>query len=368
MLAVAIVTVIVLWGMNNYLGRGRSFSFSFLTEEASFDLAEGIEFSPSDTYGRAFIVGLVNTLKVAAAGIVLASLLGLLAGVARLSTNWLVRKIATVYVEVVRNTPLLVQLFFLYFAVILRLPRLSEALVLPGPTLLSNRGAVIPWPRVTDSFPPWLLFLGITLVTIVVLIGLRRRSMNRTGRPALGVVWVFAVLVGIPVIGWIIVPGRPLAFDIPAVFVQPGGVLTVDGGANLSSEFTALLVGLVIYTGAYIAEVVRSGIQAVPKGQTEAARSQGFTNGQILRLIVLPQALRVIIPPLISQYLNLAKNSSLAIAIGFLDLYAVSQTMLNQSGRVVEVFLMIMGSYLSISLTISFVMNLVNRRMQIVER
>ena len=367
-LAVAIVTAIVVWALSNYLGRGLSFNFSFLKQEASFDLAEGMEFSPSDSYGRAFIVGLLNTVKVAAAGIVLATLLGLVAGVARLSNNWLVSKIATVYVEVIRNTPLLVQLFFLYFAVILRLPRLSEAVVLPGPTLLSNRGVVIPWPRVTESSALWLVFLGITLVTIILMVGLRRRSKHRTGRPAFGVVWIFAVLVGTPVIGWLIVPGRPLSFDLPVVIARSGGVLTVDGGATLSSEFTALLVGLVIYTGAYIAEVVRSGIQAVPKGQKEAARSQGFTNGQILRLIVLPQALRVIIPPLISQYLNLAKNSSLAIAIGFLDLYAVSQTMLNQSGRVVEVFLMIMGSYLAISLTISFVMNIVNRRMQIVER
>jgi len=172
----------------------------------------------------------------------------------------------------------------------------------------------------------------------------------------------------VPFIGWLVVPGHPFSLTIPELVTKSGGVLRVEGGMTLSSEFTALLVGLVIYTGAYIAEVVRAGIQAVPKGQSEAARSQGFTGGQILRLVVLPQALRIIIPPLISQYLNLTKNSSLAIAIGFLDLYAVSQTMLNQSGRVVEVFLMIMGSYLSISLTISFLMNIVNRRMEIVER
>ena len=152
------------------------------------------------------------------------------------------------------------------------------------------------------------------------------------------------------------------------MITKSGGVLKVEGGSTLSPEFTALLLGLVIYTGAYIAEVVRAGIQSVPKGQTEAARAQGFTRGRILRLIVLPQALRVIIPPMISQYLNLTKNSSLAIAIGFLDLYAVSQTMLNQSGRVVEVFFMIMASYLAMSLTISLIMNIVNKRIQIVER
>jgi general L-amino acid transport system permease protein len=165
-----------------------------------------------------------------------------------------------------------------------------------------------------------------------------------------------------------LVSGTPLLLDVPELITKSGGVLKVEGGTTFSPELTALLVGLVVYTGAFIAEVVRAGILAVPKGQTEAARAQGFTNAQILRLIVLPQALRVIIPPLISQYLNLTKNSSLAIGIAFLDLYAVSSTMLNQSGRVVEVFLMIMASYLSMSLTISLIMNIVNRRIQIVER
>jgi general L-amino acid transport system permease protein len=169
-------------------------------------------------------------------------------------------------------------------------------------------------------------------------------------------------------LGWLLIPGHPLWVDRPEMIQKSGGVLKVEGGTFLSPEFSALLFGLVIYTGAFIAEVVRAGIMAVPKGQTEAARAQGFTRGQILRLIVLPQALRVIIPPLISQYLNLTKNSSLAIGIGFLDLYAVANTMLNQSGRVVEVFLMIMASYLSMSLTISLIMNFVNRRIQIVER
>lgn len=366
--AAAIVAAIALWAISNYLDRGQSFSFSFLRDEANFDLAEGLDFHPDDSFARAFLVGVLNTLKVAAFGIVLASLLGLITGIAKMSGNWLVSKIATVYIEVIRNTPLLVQLFFLYFAVILRLPRLSEAVVLPGPAYLSNRGAVIPWPRVTGSFGPWLIFVAVAIAAVVIMMVIRRRSMNRSGRPSFSGLWILPVVLGIPLIGWFIVPGNPLALDLPDLITKSGGVLKVEGGATLSSEFAALLFGLVIYTGAYIAEVVRAGIQAVPKGQTEAARSQGFTGGQILRLIVLPQALRIIIPPLISQYLNLTKNSSLAIAIGFLDLYAVSQTMLNQSGRVVEVFLLIMGSYLSISLTISFIMNQVNRKMQIVER
>ena len=206
------------------------------------------------------------------------------------------------------------------------------------------------------------------LIGAVVLVVLRARGVRRTGRPSFSLLWVGVPLVVVPALGWLLVSGKPLLVDLPEMVTKSGGVLKVEGGTALSSEFTALLLGLVVYTGAFIAEVVRAGILAVPKGQTEAARAQGFTGGQILRLIVLPQALRVIIPPLISQYLNLTKNSSLAIGIGFLDLYAVSNTMLNQSGRVVEVFLMIMGSYLSMSLTISLVMNIVNRRIQIVER
>ena len=365
---VAVTVAVALWAINNYLARGQTFSFSFLEQQANFDLAEGIEFHPSDSYAKAFLVGLLNTIRVAVTGIVLASVLGLITGVARLSGNWLIRKIASVYIEVIRNTPLLVQLFFLYFAVILNLPRLSDAVVLPGPIYLSNRGTVIPWPEVTGSFAVWSIFIAATVIAAAVMIGLRRRSIKKYGRPYFNALWIVAVAIVVPFIGWLVVPGHPFSLTIPELVTKSGGVLRVEGGMTLSSEFTALLVGLVIYTGAYIAEVVRAGIQAVPKGQSEAARSQGFTGGQILRLVVLPQALRIIIPPLISQYLNLTKNSSLAIAIGFLDLYAVSQTMLNQSGRVVEVFLMIMGSYLSISLTISFLMNIVNRRMEIVER
>jgi len=221
----------------------------------------------------------------------------------------------------------------------------------------------MPWPRPSESFGSWWPFLVVALVVAVVLWILRARGVQRTGRPSFNLLWVVIAFVTVPVIGWLVAPGNPLALDVPVV-----KGLRVRGGTVLSPEYVALTLGLVVYTGAFIAEVVRAGILAVPKGQAEAARAQGFTNGQILRLIVLPQALRVIIPPLISQYLNLTKNSSLALGIGFLDLYAVSNTMLNQSGRVVEVFLMIMASYLSMSLTISLIMNIVNRRIQIVER
>jgi general L-amino acid transport system permease protein len=365
---VILVLSIGLWALSNYRERGLTFTFGFLDEEASFDLAEGIPFSPTDSYARAFLVGVVNTIRVASLGVVLATLLGLVTGIARLSDNWLVSKIASVYIEIIRNTPLLVQLFFLYFAVILKLPQLKKqdeitAITLPGPTYLSNRGLAMPWPRPSGSFGSWWPFLIAALVVAVVLMILRARGVQHTGRPNFNFLWVVIAFLAVPAIGWLVVPGNPLVLDVPVI-----EGLRARGGTVLSPEFVALTLGLVVYTGAFIAEVVRAGILSVPRGQTEAARAQGFTNGQILRLIVLPQALRVIIPPLISQYLNLTKNSSLAIGIGFLDLYAVSTTMLNQSGRVVEVFLMIMASYLTMSLTISLIMNVVNQRIQIVER
>ncbi len=364
----ALVFALISWAMSNYLKRGLTFTFGFLNEEASFDLAEGIEFNPTDSYARAFLVGVVNTLRIALLGIVLSTLLGLIAGIARLSSNWIVNKIASVYIEVVRNTPLLVQLFFLYFAVIMKLPQIQDAVVMPGPVYISNRGIALPWLQPTESFALWWPFLVAALLGSAILIVIRRRSYLKVGRPRPNLIWVMIPFIFVPLLGWLIVPGNPLVADLPSMVSKSAGILSVEGGMAFSSEFTALLLGLVIYTGAYIAEVVRAGILAVPKGQTEAARAQGFTRRQILRLIVLPQSLRVIIPPLISQYLNLTKNSSLAIAIDFLDLYAVSQTMLNQSGRVVEVFLMFMGTYLSISLTISLIMNVVNKRFQIVEK
>ncbi len=363
-----LVVLLLLLGFLNYQKAGRIFSFDFLSSEASFDLAEGMEFNRTDSYAKAFLVGVVNTIRIAFMGIILASILGLITGIARLSNNWLVRKIATVYIEVVRNIPLLVQLFIIYFAVILQLPKLNEAIILPGSAILSNRGIVMPWFDITASFGIWWPFLASGIVIFIVLFVMRRRSEKLTGRPAIKLYWLFIPLIVIPLIAWFLVPGNPLSLNLPEMVEKSGGILKIEGGTTLSSEYTALLFGLVIYTGAYIAEVVRAGIQSVPKGQTEAARVLGLKRGIILRLVVLPQALRVIIPPLISQYLNLTKNSSLAIAIGFLDLYAVSQTILNQSGRVVEVFLMIMGSYLSISLLISFIMNIVNKKMQIKER
>ena len=359
--AIAVV-LFVAWCLSNYRARGSTFSFRFLREEASFDLAEGMAFSPVDPYWKAFIVGLLNTLKVAFFGIIMATILGTVTGVARLSRNWLISNIAGVYIEIIRNTPVLVQLFFLYFAVILKLPSLKDRFVLPGPIFISIRGINLTWPRPTESFAYWLPFLIGAVIVAIGIYAWRVLLERRTRRPVSRLPWTFIAL-AVPLVGWVLVPGNPLYPDRPAV-----EGLRVVGGTTLSPEFAAILIGLVIYTAAFIAEVVRAGIMAVPRGQTDAARAQGFTEMQILQLVVLPQAIRIIIPPLISQYLNLTKNSSLAIAIGFLDLYAVSNTMLFQSGRVVEVFLMLMAAYLSMSLTISVLMNYVNRRLALVER
>ncbi|MES9818679.1 MAG: ABC transporter permease subunit [Candidatus Thiodiazotropha sp.] len=363
-----ILVALVFWIFSNYRQRGLIFSFRFLAEEASFDISEGIEFHPTDPYYRAFLVGVINTVRVAVLGIVFSTILGTFTGISRLSGNWLLRKLATIYVELIRNTPLLVQLFFLYFAIFMRLPRIQHAIILPGSGFLSNRGLTLPGLVTGSNFSAWLFWVAMAIIGTGFLVFLRGRTIKTTGRPAFNFGFLLLPLILIPILGSFAAGGSVLNWDLPSIHRSGSGILKLEGGINFSSEFLALLTGLVIYTSAYIAEVVRAGVQAVPKGQTEAARSQGFTQGQILGLIVMPQALRIIIPPLISQYLNLTKNSSLAIAIGFLDLYAVSQTMLNQSGRVVEVFLMIMASYLSLSLTISYLMNLFNKHFQIVER
>ena len=229
---VMLVIAVGLWGISNYMERGLTFTFSFLDEEASFDLAEGIEFAPTDTYARAFLVGVLNTLRVAAIGIILASIVGLIAGIARLSNNWLVSKIAGVYIEIIRNTPLLVQLFFLYFAVILNLPSIKEVIVLPGPVYLSNRGIVFPWPRLTASFGGWWWFVVAALIGAVVLLIIRKRGLKRTGHPSFSLLYVCVPLIAIPVLGWMLISGSPLLLDLPEMVVKSGGVLKVEGGTG----------------------------------------------------------------------------------------------------------------------------------------
>jgi general L-amino acid transport system permease protein len=343
--------------------RGLGGGFDFLRLEAGFQIGEGITYDPSDSYARAFVVGVVNTLRVTVVGIILTTILGVVMGVARLSTNWLVNKIATAYVELIRNTPLLVQLFVWYFAIILKLPRVKESIALPGSIFISNRGAALPGPVPTASFNSWLYYLMAAVTVAVALWIVRARGERRTGRPAFSLLWVGVAFIALTILGWFVVPGAPFVWDKPSLQGW-----NYQGGITLTPEFVAMLLGLVVYTGAFIAEVVRAGIQAVPRGQIEAARAVGLNEMHTLRLVIFPQALRVIVPPLTSQYLNLAKNSSLAIAIGFPDLFNVAGTIFNQTGQAVQVIALIMVSYLIMSLFTSLLMNLYNRRVQLVER
>jgi len=327
-------------------------SFDFLQQRAGFAIKEGIAYSPNESFYSAFRVGVVNTIRVALVGIVLATILGLVMGVARLSTNWLVRRIAQVYVEIVRNTPVLVQIIFWYVAVILALPVIGGALSLWSLVFVSNRGTAVAWFRLEDGAGVWGLFLLAALAAGALALRWRTRVDERTGRR---VPWAVGAFLVVAAVGfW--ASGTPVSADVPEV-----GRFGYSGGLQVSPEYTALLLGLVIYTGSFITEIVRGSIQAVPKGQKEAAEALGLTPRQQLRLVVLPQALRVAIPPLNSQYLNLLKNSSLALAIGYPEIVSVSNTIINQAARATQMLLLVMGTYLLMSLSISAVMNALNR-------
>jgi general L-amino acid transport system permease protein len=343
--------------------------FGFLENTAGFDISQTlITFSAAgSTYGDAFIVGLLNTLIVSAIGIVFATILGFAVGIARLSTNWMVRKVSMVYVELLRNIPLLLQLLFWYIAVLGPLPQPRNSIEMGAGFFLNARGLFMPRPLYASD--AWVIGAAV-LVGIVGTVIFRRwarQQQESTGRQyPVGLV-TLALVVGLPVLSWLVlalVGPNPVTFEMPEK-----GTFNLRGGMQILPEFVALLIGLVTYTAAFIAEVVRAGILAVSKGQTEAAGSLGLKPGQILRLVVIPQAMRVIIPPLTSQYLNLTKNSSLAVAIGYPDLVQVFMgTVLNQTGQAIEVVMITMGVYLTISLVTSFFMNIYNRRVAIVER
>ena len=337
----------------------------FLSRNAGFDINQTlISYSATTgTYGRAFLVGLLNTLILAAIGVVIATLLGFVIGVARLSTNWIVAKVAAVYVELVRNVPLLLQLFFWYNAVLKPLPSPRQSLDFGGGFFLNNRGLFLPEPVLGE---------GGGVIALVFLFGIvaafgysrwaRRRQMATGQQSPVG--FVAAVLiVGLPIVAYF-AAGQPVSFNYPAL-----RGFNFAGGMQIYPEFAAMLLGLSIYTAAFIAEIVRAGILAVSKGQTEAARSLGLRAGPTLRLVIIPQAMRVIVPPLTNQYLNLTKNSSLAVAIGYPDLVQVfAGTVLNQTGQAIEVIGITMAVYLFISLVTSIGMNFYNRRVAIVER
>lgn len=338
--------------------------FGFLQHTAGFGVIQSlIPYSEEASYGRVFLVGLFNTLLVAAVGTVVAVALGFIIGVARLSSNWLIAKLAAVYVETLRNIPLLLQLFFWYFAILRPLPGPRESLnPLPG-VFLSNRGVALPKVELTDNSAAFLVAIVAAIIGSLILrrwAGKRRLETGRvfpTGRIAL------ALLLGLPLVA-ILIGGAPFLFEKPVL-----GGFDFVGGWRLLPEFLALTFGLSIYTAAFIAEIVRSGIQSVSKGQTEAAHALGLNNTQALRFVTIPQAMRVIVPPLTSQILNLTKNSSLAVAIAYPDLVAVfAGTVLNQTGQAIEVIAITMGVYLVISLATSYAMNLYNARVAIVER
>ena len=362
-IVVAIGWYLVSNTQRNLADRHIATGFDFLDRPAPIPIGEALlSFTPSvSTYGQALLIGLLNTLKVAVVGIVLATILGTIIGIARLSPNWLVARIAAVYVEVIRDIPLLLQLFF-WYSLLRNLPPLQAALTpLPG-FFLSNRGAQVPW---LDGHPSYKWCL---LAFILGAVGAWLWGRWATGRQfATGVrprTWPFtlALLMGPPLVVWL-AAGAPFQLEIPQK-----SRFNFSGGATVTPEYFALTLGLVIYTAAYIAEIVRSGIQAVAIGQWEAAAALGLHRAQVLRQIVLPQALRVIIPPMTSQYLNLTKNSSLAVAIGFQDLVSIASTTLNQTGQPIEGVALIMAAYLIVSLTISLFMNWYNARIALVGR
>lgn len=350
--------------IRNLQSQGIASGFGFLDTTAGFDIGFSlIDYSAVSTYGEAFWVGLINTLLVSALGIVLATIIGFVVGIARLSQNWLVARLATVYVESVRNVPLLLQLFFWYFAVLQTLPHPRDSLSVAGTVFLNNRGLSVPRAIFGEGIDLVVISLVVAVIAALTVARWSRRRREATGERFPTFLVVSGLIFGLPVFTFLAV-GAPVSFQYPEM-----GRFRLTGGLGLVPEFVALLAGLSIYTAAFIGEIVRAGILSVSHGQIEAAQAIGLKRGQTLRLVVVPQALRVIIPPLTSQYLNLTKNSSLAVAIGYPDLVAVfAGTVLNQTGQAVECIAVTMAVYLTISLTISLFMNLYNRRMALVER
>lgn len=344
--------------------RGIPLGFDFWHEVAGFEINQAlIPYSSLSTYGQAFFVGVANTLVVVLLGVVLATVLGFAIGIMRLSPNWIVRKFATAYVELIRNVPLLIQLLFWYNAVLKPLPGPKNSIALPLGVYLNNRGIVVPE---IAAGPSASIVLGAFAIGVVATIGLAWRARNRfreTGEtfPTLAVACL--LLLAVPGILWVAL-GSP--FSLTSATLSG---FNFKGGQKIYPEFAALLVGLSVYTASYIAEIVRAGIASVGKGQTDAALSLGLSAGQTLRLVIVPQALRVIVPPLTSQYLNLAKNSTLAVFIGYPDLVQVfAGSVLNQTGAAVQVMAITLSAYLLLSLMMSLLMNLFNQRYAIVER
>jgi len=337
--------------------------FGFLTKESSFEIGESlIPYSAASTYGRALIVGALNTLKVAFIGIVATLILGTIIGVSRLSTNWLVSKSASIYIEVMQDIPVLLQLFFWYAIFYETLPSPRQALNPLAGLFLCNRGVIFAVPESHPAHKYMLLALIVAIIAVYIFRRWAKKRQDTTGKilPVFRV--SLGVIVGLPLVVWLAF-GAPHKIDMPELTG-----FNFKGGMTLSPEFIALLLGLVLYTAAFVAEVVRAGIQSVGKGQREAAMSIALKPNQVLNLVILPQALRVIIPPLTSQMLNLTKNSSLAVAIGYPDFVSVANTTINQTGQSIEGVALIMAVYLVFSLSTSAFMNWYNKKVKLVER
>jgi general L-amino acid transport system permease protein len=349
---------------DNMQARGIPTDLSFWNMPAGFDINQSfVSYSAISTYGRAFVVGLLNTLFVAIVGVIFATIVGFAVGAARLSKSWLLARLATIYVEVIRNVPLLLQLLFWYNAVLKPLPGARQSIDIFGAAFINNRGLFVPEPVARAGFDYVLIALAIGIIGSAIFWYLARRRQMQTGAqwPVLRV--SFALVIGFPLLVYF-VTGRPLDFAAP----QLRGFNFI-GGIRLSPELVALLLSLILYTASFIAEIVRAGIQSVPRGQSEAALALGLRPGPLRRLVVMPQAMRVIIPPLTNQYLNLTKNSSLAVFIGYPDLVQIfAGTVLNQTGAAVQVIFITMAVYLAISLATSAVMNLYARHTAILER
>ena len=337
--------------------------FGFLDNTAGFGVNQSlIAYNEADSYGRVFLVGLINTLLVAVLGIVLATILGFLIGIARLSPNWLLARLAGGYVELVRNLPLLFQILFWYLAALGALPGPRQSISLLGEIFLNNRGIIVPAPVAGEGAGAAAAAFAVGLLALIALKLWAKRRQDRTGR-RFPMFWIgFALVIAPPAI-ILVATGFPIGFERPEL-----RGFNFVGGVRLIPEFVALLVALTTYTAAFIAEVVRAGILAVPRGQTEAALALGLRRGLMLRLVVVPQALRVIVPPLTNQYLNLTKNSSLAVAIGYPDLFAVfAGTTLSQTGQAIEIIAITMAVYLAISLLTSGLMNWYNAHIRVTE-
>ncbi|HRD34866.1 MAG TPA: amino acid ABC transporter permease [Rhodocyclaceae bacterium] len=348
----------------NLAQRGITSGFGFLNNTAGFGILQSlIEFSPTDTYGRVFFIGLLNTLLVSVLGIFFATVIGFIIGIARLSPNWLISRLAAVYIEIFRNIPPLLQIFFWYFAVLRAMPGPRDSFALSDVFFLNIRGLYVPEPTATPAFWAFALALLLALGGAWELARRARSLKITTGQEFPVFFSSLALLVILPGLS-ILVFGKPFTWTLPELrgFNFVGGMVIIP-------ELFAITLALTIYTAAFIAETVRSGIQSVSHGQTEAARSLGLRPKHMLRLVIIPQAMRVIIPPLTSQYLNLVKNSSLAAAIGYPDLVSLfAGTVLNQTGQAIETIAITMSVYLAISLTISFLMNIYNKRIALIER